>query len=339
MAYGDNATSATSKAAMATNQFMNHTAINMFSKVSPILYAATGYGQDMTISGESGQFAHMTFVDGIEHEYRWAAQKDTISTVADGAGELASVSVSYNDDAFLGGSAPLTHFANKHFIPGSALTRLSPGKSSKGRSYLDEEVERWMASYRDEFATQMNSDADQSQTTIGGWVYAIDSANSYLDIDRSATGNTWAQSQEDTTAAANTLYRMQKLKRKCRKFHGNPQLAVGDDAAIADVQQLVEAKNTQYVASHNPKWAEFGGDTVFYSGMTFVQDAYAPATTIGFIDEDTVDCVMNKDGFKLMDLGFHQDKVSVKVWHSEFWCGLFFKDPRKCAKLSNYTIS
>lgn len=342
MAYGDNSTINTNELAMATNKFVNKKTIDLVQESSFLVWYMLGEDQDLNVElsdpskASVPQPGRITLITGKELEVRWRAELDSPAILANASSEIAAVSLSLNEDKFLGGTADIAHVHHHVPLPMRYMERLKGGEA-KGVAWYQEELAASVATMYDFIATGLNSDNTQSASTIGGWDYAISSDNVYYDIDRSDAGNTMFLPYEDTTASALTRKRLSKMKINLKGRGAQDLFAVCDEATYAEVIELVEGKSQ--VIQNDAKMLKFGGDCVRYSNVTFGLEPKAPATKMAYIDASQLKVVVGAGGVQT-DLVERAHNIKAGgILFLDAWVGTAFTNTRRCGKFEGYTVS
>ena len=334
MAYLDSTSVNTSRLATGTQDYLNDTAIDITVVSSPLLWALAGYGKESVVFGDEGSaagFGRIGTVQGIDKEFRWISELDTINVVADGTPELAAVTPSINADAISGGRAALAHL-NKHFyMTHSDMVKLA-GKGAKGKAFEEEEMRRWRLSAQNAIGVAINSSNNQSGAALGGWDYAIADDNTYFDIDRNVAGNENWQANVVGSGGTLSLNQMAAIQTDSASKGGKVSLGVCGATVYNFVIDRIEDK--QQSTMIDPKWTEFGGLHAKYGGVTYALDGHAPAETLGFFDPMTWMLIMNEGGFTFQDLGRDPGVRSAHVFVSDLYAGLVCGNPRVNGKLT-----
>lgn len=338
MALWDGSSIDTTNEALGLNKFLTYNALDEVSKNNALVFALLGKPSNMSevynVAAKDAKIqstAGMVAVEGIKQEYTYIGELETITGVASGADEHTEVASSFNADAFGGAEFSLTHLTHHIYLERSRLMKIR-GKGAKGAPFKDQELDRILRSYWNTISVHINADQDQTETTIGGWPFAIDEGNTYMTRDRSDAGNVNFRGYEESigTLADTDLWTAQN---SVVGEGGNPNFGICGPSVYTTVQDI--ASGLTQVQVSNDDWLKFPGPKLWFSGIPYFIDGRAPSGMLGLLDLSTWQLIMHEDGIKATDFKDSETKKSAVWSFTEWWIGFVCRMPKWNAKLTD----
>jgi hypothetical protein len=325
--------------AQVFNQLFNTKAIEIVRKENGLLYAILGKSWQDANSPTGVSFERLERISGNQIEVKLLGALDTITTVADGAAELATSSPAFTNNMFGSVTFDLTHYAQTKGIPSSEYNRIQ-GKEAKTLKYVDDVFNQVMLSIENTIGNGINATASNgpSRTVLGNWPQAVsdgvssgETAYAVYGLDRSDNANVDFRGSVGVSTGDLTLGKIRSLKNTIRTKGGKNQLGIAETSVFTKLQLLVEAY-TEIESSQD--WSQFGGEYVQYGKTRYILDQRAPTQQMAIIDPES--WVFYQNMINFTDAGFarapHLVAGYVLPW--ECYCQLICLQPSRNGKLT-----
>lgn len=259
----------TTRLAKTWNQLWNNgAAINVVSDMNALLYMLRG--KKTPNPGGGFDFERIERVTGNKIELTFMAKLDSVPTVADGSGELASSSATWAADYFGGSEFDWTHYNLKPAIPVSEWVKIA-GNELKGEKFFKERFGQIVASIEETIGNGINSTTAVSNfnTSIGTWRHALsdgttsgESGYDTYGVTRSDAGNVDFQGNVTAVGGALTTRVMKRAQLEIISKGGMPDLGLcGIDVYESwwnEVAQYSHVVNDSKMTEFKGEWVRFG---------------------------------------------------------------------------------
>ena len=317
--------------AMVFNQLFNKKALSIVRKKNGLLYAALGKEEPLSMPNEGTKFRGEKKITGLKVEVKLHGKLKTISTVSDGANEVATATLSVDGAEWGGAEFDLAHYADNHAIPMSQMDRFA-GDESKTLDFISEVFEHLMLSYENTLGTALHTSSAPSRTVFGGWEYAVADDNTYGGIDRTDSANAdFRAGYLNASTGALTLAKIATAQNTIVGNGGTPDVGVCGIAIYGKLQQLVQSY-THIVGDKD--WDAFGGTWVRYGPTRFILDQRTSSGVMGILDSSSWVLYRNDGNFTRSGIVVDPSRVATYVLPWGSWAQLICLKPNSNAKLS-----
>lgn len=330
MALWAGATINTTETAKVFNQLANKKSLPMIVKLNGLLYAFSGKNDPQNQS--VGAVMKTSKITGNKVELSLLGQLDDPSAISDGSDELSSASATYTANDYGAAEFSLAHYGLVRGLPDSELMRFK-GDEAKTQSYIDERMDHLMWSYENKLGTALHANTAPSRAAFGGWIYAVDDANTYGLIDRSDSANADFRGIV-TVMGDTTLAKLQAQKNTARTNLGNPSVCVTGTTLFNKIQNLVQPYSH---ANYSNSKSEFGADDWIWAGMRGLLDQRTTAGVIGLLDPKWWMLIQNDDPFTSTGIVRDITKKAAHIIHTTMWIQNICKKPNAQVKCTGAT--
>lgn len=323
--------------AMVFNKIYDKKFVNVLRKKNAFYFAVTRQKDINQEPMSNADWKGIKNVTGQKVEVGILGRSIDPAYVADGADELAAVTLSsnYYSNAYGAMEFAVSHLTWTHPIPASQLDRYQ-GNELKTADFLESEFERIVQGYNSKFGTEFNTSQAPARNAIGGWPYAIDTANTYGTIDRSDSANADMRGLEYTSIGDLTLGDIAQAQIDITLNGGDAKFATAGGTVFGIIRRLLE-NQTQAIFGDDERWNKFGGQWCWYAGTVFAADNYAPSQAIGMFTPNTWCVVMRKQPFTKGGVQEDITKVDAYVVKTKAWIQLICTKCNENAYLQGIT--
>lgn len=323
----------TNETAKVFNQLATKKSLPMVVKFNGLWYAMIG--KDMAGLNQSAPgWMKSKKITGKNYEVPLLGSLDAPAGIADGAsGETVGRTLSVTAADYGAAEFAIAHYGLVKAIPDSEFMRYR-GDEAKTLSWIDDRYDQLMFSYENVLGTAVHANVAPSRTALGGWVYAVDNANTYGTIDRTDAANVDFAGVVNTSFGDTTLAKVQAAKNSLRKNMGMPKIFVAGETLYNKMQAQIQPYSLA-TFNNGDATSEFGTDDWIWAGLRGLYDQRAPSGTFGLLDPRWWELIQNDEPFT--STGVVQDITlnASHVIHTTLWIQDVCQKPNAQYKATN----
>ena len=335
----------TALASMFNQMWTKDGAISIVRKANGLLYAIMDKSWEPAPPRDGYSFKRMTKVSGNQIEVRLRGKNEALSTVADGAAELAAAPALYSDNTFGGAKFDLSHYANRYGVPDSEYDRIV-GDEAKTKSFAKDKMQAVTEDHENEWGNQINgAQVGFTRTQMGSWIHAVSDGvtageaayKTYGLIDRSDPANADFRGVVNYKNGVLTLADIALTRNLTRKNGGTTNLLLAETIVYSALESKL--MNTQAYVTYDEKWSQFGGEYWRFAGIVGVMEHRMPTGVLGGLDTSTwafwMDDKKPFDGDRTMIVD--PTMAAGRVILPRFWTQLLCNKPNSNFKITGIT--